>query len=298
MEMDLSIDFGASTIDVIYWENKIVKGLIQRKFLCIKSFERAEFFGDHDLKSFFKRAEINLKKIEKIFVTGGRSRLYPDKIGGVPLVKISEIEAIGRGGYYMWKADGLAGAKRRGLGNSSKPFLVVSMGTGTCMVKVEVGDKGYVKSNHVGGTGVGGGTFMGLSKLLLAEKDPLKLQKLFKNGNKDKVDLSVKDIIGSGIGLVPADATASNLGKLAREVDFSDADLASGIENLIGQTIGILAVFAAKASGSSCILLTGKLTRMKSIVQIIQKIGEIYQVPIFLPTDAAYVGSFGAGFFG
>ncbi|MFA5829674.1 MAG: hypothetical protein WC843_04220 [Candidatus Gracilibacteria bacterium] len=288
--MDLSIDFGASTIDVIYWE-----GLIERKFLCIKSFERAEFFGDHDLKKFFERAEINLKKIEKIFVTGGRSRLYPDKIGGVLLVKISEIEAIGRGGYYMWKTDEAFGKRQKSI---TQNFLVVSMGTGTCMVQVEVDEKGYVKSQHVGGTGVGGGTFMGLSKLLLAEKDPQKLQKLFKNGNKDKVDLSVKDIIGSGIGLVPADATASNLGKLAREVDFSDADLASGIENLIGQTIGILAVFAAKASGSSCILLTGKLTRMKSIVRIIQKIGGIYQVPIFLPTDAAYVGSFGAGFFG
>ncbi len=290
--MDISIDFGASTIDIAYWQDVAHKIGVKRKLWCIKSFERNKVFADHDLQKFFKKAEIDLLAIKKnggkVFVTGGRNRFFPAKMQSVPLIKVPEIEAIGRGGYFLWKGS-------VPVGNN---FLVVSMGTGTCMVKVRTGKKGYIRSEHVGGTGVGGGTFMGLCRLLLKESDPVKLQKLFLKGNKSKVDLSVKDIIGSGIGLVPEKATASNLGKLAREIEFNTADLASGIENLIGQTIGILAVFAAKSSMCSEILLTGKLTRMKRIIGIIKKLGVIYNVKIVVPEDSAYVGALGAGFFG
>lgn len=219
---------------------------------------------------------VDWAKVNSIAVTGGRSMSFKNVFKGIDVLKVNEIDAIGNGGRYLF--------------HNEKPFLVVSMGTGTCMVKVSGNDV-----EHVGGTGVGGGTFLGLSKMLLGETDIEKLREMFSKGDLGNVDLSVRDIVGSGIGIVSGDATASNLGRLSREINFESNDLASGIVNLIGQTIGVSAVFAAKASGCETIVLAGKLTRVDAIVEVVKKVGEVYGLEILVPEDGLYVSCLGAG---
>ncbi len=276
--MHLSIDFGGSTIDVIEWNVRSVK---------LRSFERWPTLKDACMADILKK--IPVRKYEKIFITGGKSRFFKE----AAVEKVSEIEAIGRGGHYLLHHD----PKLSKL-SVLPSFLVVSMGTGTCMVRVQQKKGKYLASEHVGGTGVGGGTFLALAKSLLGETDLKVLKKMFKQGNKNKVDLSVKDIIGTGIGVMPEQATASNLAKLGREIDFnsfSKDDVAAGIVNLVGQTLAITAIFAAKAYGCQAVLLCGKLTTIESIVAIIHETGAFYKIPFFVPYRAEYVSAFGAG---
>ncbi|KKT76949.1 MAG: hypothetical protein UW70_C0007G0006 [Candidatus Peregrinibacteria bacterium GW2011_GWA2_44_7] len=232
---------------------------------------------------FFERSTLDFKQIDRIFVTGGKSHLSPDSFGGVDIIRVNEIEAIGRGGEWLLHSMHLEGPK--------EGFLTVSLGTGTCMVLSKNGQR-----THVGGTGVGGGTFLSLCRLLLKEKDPQKVISLFNEGDLRRVDLSVEDIVGRGIGRISSDVTASNLGKLAYgdEIDFTKADLAAGITNLIGQTIATAAVFAALAHKVDTIVLTGKLTRIQPIVDTILNVGQLYQRHMILPPQADFVSAIGA----
>lgn len=282
--MKVSIDFGGSTIDIVCWKGK--------RPLKICSFERFSDFASKGLKGLpdvMEAMKIQSGDVEKIYVTGGKSRFFPAKMERVPVIKVAEIEAIGRGGFFLLQQSRLAERFKK-----AARFLVVSMGTGTCMVQVRQGKHGAAWFEHIGGTGVGGGTFLGLAKSLLKETDLGRLRKMFRRGDRSKVDLSVGDIVGSGIGVVPAEATASNLARLARVVDFSKNDVAAGIVNLIGQTIGITAAFAARAHGCDFVLLTGKLTRIEQITDVVKETGRMYKIQMFVPPNADYVSSLGA----
>ena len=108
------------------------------------------------------------------------------------------------------------------------------------------------------------------------------------------MDLSVKDIVGEGIGRVSADATASNLGKLAREIDFSREDLAAGIINLIGQTIGSAAAFAARSEGVTRVILIGKLTRAEAVTNVVKNILKSFDLEVLVPDKADVAVAIGA----
>lgn len=287
--MYLSLDFGGSTVDAVLWKTvELMNPVLKERNPLIQSYERSKV-STTQLDSFFKTSGLSLDGIERIFVTGGKSRFFPSHFMDLPIIKVPEIKAIGRGGLCLFQND-----------PSFKDFshinnlLVVSMGTGTCIVETKIHEGKFLSATHVGGMGVGGGTFLGLSRALLGEVDIQKLMKLFQRGDLSKVDISVHDIIGSGIGRVPSSATASNLGRLSNEVDFSPADLASGIVHLIGQTIGMIATFAAQSRGISVVLLTGKLTRVEQILDVIIKTAKIYGIEMFVPENAAYVSAFGA----
>lgn len=278
----ISLDFGASTTDLIYWQDQKIK-----KIETLKSSSISQ------LEDFLKIKKIDLRKIDQISITGGKSRKFNSKIQGVPIKKVGEIEAIGKGGFWLLK-EGFSPVP-----STLDPILVVSMGTGTCLVKAGYRGKKLksLKCQHLGGTGVGGGTFLGLAKELLGEMDIPSLIKMFKQGKKENVDLSVREIIGGGIGIIKGSVTASNLAKLTREINFSKADLAAGIANLIGETIGVAAVFAARAEGIKKIVLTGKLTRIEKILETILEVGKIYRTEMIVPKNAEFVSAIGAGVF-
>ena len=56
---------------------------------------------------------------------------------------------------------------------------------------------------HCSGTGVGGGTVLGLSKLLLDTSDPKEIASLAEKGNKSQVDLILEDVVSGPIGQLP-----------------------------------------------------------------------------------------------
>lgn len=265
MEKILGLDFGASTTDVVLMHGKILKNSF--------SFERNQFSE----KNFFKLLDFLWKKfsfegISKIAVTGGKSKHFNGKkFLKIPVVHVDEISAIGFGGKFV---------------SGEKNCLVVSCGTGTCIVQV----KGN-SARHFGGTGVGGGTILGLSKLLLKTQSLNEIEKLSCNGKLSNVDLSVGSLIGKGIGIVPANATASNFANLKNP---SLGDLAFAIQNMAGESIAMLSIFAAKNFGFKKIVFVGKTVSLKKTRFAIERACKMYGIRAIFPERGGIATAIGA----
>ncbi len=265
MAIVLGIDFGASTTDAVFLSGK--------KLLKSFSFEKHEFSE----KNFFKLlkfldGKVSFEKISKIAVTGGKSKKFSKKkFSGIPISHVSEINAIGFGGKFV---------------SGEKNCVVVSCGTGTCMVKVS-----GKSSKHYGGTGVGGGTILGLSKLLAGTNDLKQLEKLASKGNLSNVDLSVGKLNGSGIGIVPANATASNFANLKK---FSKSDLVLAVQNLVGEVVAISSIFAARNLNCKKIVFVGKTVSLKKVRSSIEKVAKYYGVKALFPKNGRIATAIGA----
>jgi type II pantothenate kinase len=148
---------------------------------------------------------------------------------------------------------------------------------------------------HVTGTAVGGGTLLGLSRLLLGAVDHDEIDALALRGDPNVADLSLADVITGPIGNLPADATAVNFGRLAREdVAVSREDLAAALVTMVGQTIALIAINAARAQATDRIVITGHLIDMPSVRSAVGAVGDLYGVPIVLPSDSGYGTALGA----
>ena len=266
--MNVGLDIGASTTKGVILEDSIVvhQCSIQTKDAASSASETLEAL----LAKIGDRNAISL-----VAVSGGGSRRIGDTFLGFPVRKVDEIQAIGLGGLLLAK-------KRKGL--------VVSIGTGTAMVVAQEGGK---KICHVGGTGVGGGTLLGLSKRMLGVDDFGALEDMASRGNANNVDLTVADIVGGPVGIVPAEATASNFGRLAGTA--TEDDIAAGVFNMVSQVIGVLAAMAAKAYRlEDDVILVGRPARSKMISGIISGTTELFGVRTCLPKDCEYCIAVGA----
>ncbi|RDD53955.1 MAG: type II pantothenate kinase [Candidatus Korarchaeota archaeon NZ13-K] len=220
---------------------------------------------------------LNIGDLSSIAVSGGRSRSLPDRIFGLPLIEVDEIEAIGRGGAF------LAGLEE---------CVVVSAGTGTAVVEVRRRDSGY-QVRHLGGTGVGAGTLLGLSKLILGRSSVESLLELAERGSSKNVDLTVGDIVGGPIGKLDAEATASNFGKVGDH--NRPEDIAAALINMVGQVIGVVSLFAAKSVGlEDRIVLVGGLASYDLVVEAIKRPISLFGGRMISPADPQYATAIGA----
>lgn len=218
--------------------------------------------------------DMPLRDVEVLAVSGAGSRFLSGKILDIPVVKVDEINAIGIGGLTLTGKD---------------KALVVSMGTGTALVTAY--KDGVIR--HVGGTGVGGGTVRGLAQLILRRVNFELLEDMAARGDLGKVDLTVKDIAGGPVGIIPAEATASNFGKV--DEDAREEDLAAAIFNMVGEVIGVVVSLAAKAYRlEEDVVLVGKLARSRVIVERVRDVCNLFGVKIEVPENCDYCVAIGA----
>lgn len=212
-----------------------------------------------------------------IGVTGGRSRELPARLGERRVLHVSETDAVARGGLA------LAGASKA---------LVVSCGTGTAMVAADAGAQEF---RHASGTAVGGGTLEGLSKHLLGMRDASTVAWLALQGDAAGVDTTLGEVLGGGVGHLPPAATAVNLGRLAELSSPEPADLAAGLVTLVGQTIALVALNAAKVAGMQQTVFVGRLAEFEAVTRVIRSVFDLYGVPHPLfPDGAGMATAFGA----
>lgn len=265
-----AIDFGISNTDAV----ALVDGEWRRW--------TQSYIGEPDAETvaaLLQRGGVSLDDLPVLAVTGGRHRLLPAQIGATRLVGVSELQAIGRGGQAA-----------SGMTNRRKRILVVSAGSGTAVVAAQGN-----RYRHITGTAVGGGTMLGLGRLLLQTVDPVEIDTLAGQGDANTVDLSLADVVTGPIGSLPATATAVNFGRLARmEVDASRADLAAALVTLVGQVIGLLSIAAAKALRCDQIVVIGHMTDMASTRRVLNLVGQYYSTPISLPEHGGYFTAIGA----
>ncbi len=262
----IGIDIGGSTTKIVgFSRNQMFSPLIVKAADPIASVYGA--FG-----KFLNTTKLTIADIDRIMVTGVGSSFLTDSIYGIPTGKVDEFRAIGRGGLFL---SGLSRA------------IVVSMGTGTAFVMAD-----GTGVEHMGGTGVGGGTLLGLSNRILNVRDFTDLIEAAQGGDLSNVDLTIKDISSNKLTGFPPETTASNFGKISDLA--SRADIAIGIINLVFETIGMLSVFATRIKDTEDIVLTGSLTNVPQSHKIFAGLEKLFGVKFHIPVNAEYATAAGA----
>ncbi|HZK28200.1 MAG TPA: type II pantothenate kinase [Thermoclostridium sp.] len=264
--MILGIDIGGTTTKITgFINNEVISPMIVRATDPISSLYGA--FG-----KFLNENRLQLSDISFVMVTGVGSSYVTKRIFGLPTGKTQEFLATGMGGLFL-----------SNLSNA----VIVSMGTGTAFVKAEEGT-----ARHLGGSGVGGGTLLGLSNKILNIREFEDIIGMAEGGNLAHVDLLINDITNDKIVGLPDDSTASNFGKISDLATKSD--VAIGIINLVFQTIGVLSVFAARIDGTNDIVLTGNLTKVPQSRKVFDGLTKIHSVNFHIPEHSEYATALGA----
>lgn len=237
---------------------------------------------DHDVvRAILSAGGVALDTLPHIAVTGGQHKVLPARLSGCAVVAVPEVMAIGRGGQAL----ALPHEE-----DPATPILVVSAGSGTAVVSAR--GSAYA---HVTGTGVGGGTLLGLGRLLLGTTNVDDIDAMALRGDPNGADLALRDVVSGPIGSLPPDATAVNFGRLARQEQMaSPDDLAAALMTLVGQVIAITAINAARAERVDRIVVIGHMADMPSFRRVIDQVGEYYGMELTLPMNAGYGTALGA----
>ena len=216
--------------------------------------------------------DIPLSEISTIAATGVGSNALKSTLLGIPVTRVSEFQAIGLGGAYLTGLD---------------EAIVVSMGTGTALVLYRFGE-----CTHYLGSGIGGGTILGLGKLTTGISGYSELVSLAEEGDTSRVDLTVGDIAGGAMGDLPSSATAANFGKVT--IKSQKGDIARGLINMVFQTAGLLAIASARANSLEDIILTGKLSLGPNAAPYFEEIQQIFGARFHIPKKAGFATAIGA----
>ncbi len=272
MKTVIGIDVGGSTTKIVGFKNgELIEPIFVKANDQLTSAYGA--FGRFTAENGMK-----LKDIEKIMVTGVGSSFLSGTIYDIPLSHKVEFPCVGKGGLY------LSGLDRA---------IIVSMGTGTALVYAEQNKE----SVYLGGTGVGGGTLVGLSKLLTGMSKIDNIIETAEGGNLKNIDLTVGGITKSEVhpDLAP-DLTASNFGHVSELA--TKGDIALGLINMIYETIGMQAVFAARGYGIKDIVLTGNMAILPQAESIFQNLNTLFDVNFIIPQNARFATVIGAALLG
>nr|XP_028696838.1 pantothenate kinase 4 isoform X3 [Macaca mulatta] len=177
------------------------------------------------------------------------------------------------------------------------PYLLVNIGSGVSIVKVETEDR----FEWVGGSSIGGGTFWGLGALLTKTKKFDELLHLASRGQHSNVDMLVRDVYGGAhqtLGL-SGNLIASSFGKSATaDQEFSKEDMAKSLLHMISNDIGQLACLHARLHSLDRVYFGGFFIRghpvtMRTITYSINFFSKGEVQALFLRHEG-YLGAIGA----
>ena len=264
MGLVIGIDVGGSTTKIVGVENGT----------CIKS--PISITGSDPISSLFGAFGkythdngISLDDIEHVMLTSE----VETPIYRLPTAHVDEFQADGLGARFDSGLDRL---------------IVVSMGTGTTLVRVDGDD-----ISHIGGISMGGGTLQGLSHLLLKTNNVSEVVEMASRGDISHINLQIKDISKGAIEGLPMHATASLFGKAASSNATPD-DIAKGIICMVLETIGSCAVLSQVGEGIKDFVLIGNLTQLPECQIIFPMMEELYGVRFHIPEHARYSTALGA----
>lgn len=270
MGVTVGLDIGGSTTKIVGFAGDTML----REAHVRASNPVASAYGG--LGSFLEENKLSITSVDEIRVTGvGASFLSGDLLGRKTILT-AEFDAVGRGGLYLSNED---------------EAIVVSMGTGTSIVVAR-----YGVVDHLIGSGVGGGTLVGLGRKMLNITDVDTIMQLAESGDLAHVDLSVGDISKEAIPGLPMDTTASNFGKLSDLA--SPSDIALGIVNMVFQAVATSAVMAARCENLKTIVFTGNLLQIHAGKDVLDKFSSLYDLSIQVPKFAEFGPAIGAALAG
>ena len=220
---------------------------------------------------------LSLDEIDRIMMTGAGSRAIQSPIYNRECKSVSEFSSTGIGGLYLSGLD---------------EAIVVSLGTGTAIIHAKRAENGAI-TEYLGGTGVGGGTILGLSRKMLGIGSIEHLEQISEGGDLGQVDLRIKDISKSGTFKgVNENLTASNFGNLSDLA--SKKDIALGIFNMVSETVAMMSIFAARQFGIKDIVMCGNLTSIKPVCDTFASLAPTFGVNFIVPEMSQYGTVIGA----
>ena len=226
------------------------------------------------LGRFTEENRLELSDIERIMITGAGSSFLKTPLYSLPCYIIPEFRCIGLGGLYLC---------------GYKEAIITSMGTGTAIIYAKEGEEPI----HLGGTGIGGGTLVGLSKKMLGMDTVEHIEEVAKDGDLKNVDLKIQDITSHDLANGFSDLmTASNFGRLSDIATKSD--IALGIINMVFETVGMISIFAARNYGLKDIVLIGNLTSVSLGKDVIDVINKMFDMRFVIPKHSQYGTVIGA----
>lgn len=222
-------------------------------------------------------------EIEEIGLTGGRTEQLRDVLKTMKTIQyIVEFEATLKGVRYLLEKEG----------HQIESSIITNIGTGTSIH--------YMDGNshsRVNGTGIGGGTLVGLSTLLTGESDFNEIKTLAATGNRSDIDLLVEDIY---LGMdMPLDGklTASNFGKvgITEAATYEKNDVLATVQGLVGEVITTLSIQIAEERKANYIVYIGStLTNNDHLKKVISHYTILKKhTPVFLK-DCGFSGAVGA----
>ncbi|WP_456271415.1 type II pantothenate kinase [Bacillus sp. AK031] len=212
------------------------------------------------------------------YVTGGKAAAIKPYLP--ECIEIPEFQAVCSGANYLVKEEH----------QHNGPFILVNIGTGTSLFYVNEENK---EQQRLIGTGMGGGTIMGLGRLLSGRKSFGEIIRLAEEGDRSNVDLLVKDIYETESPPVSGHLTAGNFaGGFSGDVKVEDTLRA--MINMVAENIILLATRAAEYEKTNTIVFSGSALSanemLKSDLAQFQDI--ISYRPVFLRKEA-YAGATG-----
>ncbi len=273
MSVVIGIDVGGSTTKIVGFEKKQSGWTLIEPQVVRANDPLTATYGAFG--KFTDENNLKISDISKVMMTGVGSSHVKRNLYGLDCERVAEFDSIGGGGLYL---SGLSEA------------LVVSMGTGTAIVHA----KADGAMTYLGGTGVGGGTLMGLSKLLINAESIEHIAEYADDGDLENIDLRVKDMTASdSLSDLSRDLTAANFGKVSEVAEKSD--IALGIMNMVFETVGMVSIFAARSVGVKSVILTGNVTQFEYCKRKFDEFnGMGYGVRFILPSRSRFGTVIGA----
>lgn len=265
--MIIGIDIGSTITKAVSIEDgRVIKKIKTRAADAVTSATGA--FGKLMLEN-----NMSMSEISKIAITGAGASKIKSSLFGIPTSTVDEFTAIGTGGMFQTQRDNI---------------VITNIGTGTVIIHAQ---KNSIL--HIGGSGVGGGKILGLSKKLLQSTTFNDIMTMADAGSLNQVDLLLEDITGGELSFLSRDATAANFGKMLDSA--KNEDIALAIINMVYQVIGMLSVFAARGKNINSVLVTGSGSDNHIGKKILATISKMYTINFEYPADAEYTTAIGAG---
>ncbi len=213
----------------------------------------------------------------------------------LPTRRFIEFEAWGAGAHQLLSAQPTG---------TREPYLLVSLGTGTSILRVAEGH-----ALRLGGTALGGGTILGLGVALTGCKSYEELCRLAQRGKRGNVDLLVSDIYKPNEIPLPGEITAACFGNLARwltpqsdEAGTAEAidpsrreDLAAAVMGLVGENVALICAGLARGAETERVVYGGAtLLENPTLVAILTNVTSMLGLtPVLLP-QGGFTGAVGA----
>ena len=267
MNIVIGIDVGISTTKIVGVDEY---GIVVNPFRIKATDPITSLYGAFG--KYLHDNKIKLDDVEKIMLTGVGSAYIDENIYGRPTSKAQEFIADGLGARYESKL---------------KRMIVVSMGTGTSLVKCDGND-----IRHIGGIGIGGGTLQGLSRIMLKTDDIKQVASLAMNGDISKINLLIGDISAKPLPGLPMNATASLFSNA--KTNATREDIAIGLIYMVLQAVGSSTILSSLESGIKDFVLIGNLTLLPQCKEVFHAMEKLYGVHFRIPKYSEFCTAIGA----